>query len=57
MDSDATLDYLNKLAKKIEDKDLEVFWLLVDREDFKPLKNYSDKQLKKLFKNKIKYYE
>ncbi len=52
----STLEYLNKLAKKIEDKDLEVFWLMVDREDFKPIKNHSDKQIKELFKNKIKYY-
>jgi hypothetical protein len=51
-----TLDYLNKLRKKIEDKDLKVFWLMVDREDFKPIKNHSDKQLKELFKSKIKYY-
>ena len=29
---------------------------MVDREDFKPIKNHSDKQLKELFKNKIKYY-
>jgi hypothetical protein len=52
-----TLDYLNKLAEKIENKDLEVFWLMVDRDDFKPFKNYSDKELKNLFKKKIKYYE
>ena len=52
-----TLEYLNKLREKIENKDLEVFWLMVDREDFKPLKNYSDKQLKELLKKKIKYYE
>ena len=51
-----TLDYLNKLSKKIKEKKLQVFWLMVDREDFKPLKNYSDKELKELFKNKIKYY-
>ena len=29
---------------------------MVDRDDFKPIKNHSDKQLKELFKNKIKYY-
>ena len=52
-----TLDYLNKLSKKIKEKKLQVFWLMVDREDFKPLKNYSDKQLKELLKKKIKYYE
>ena len=52
----STLEYLNKLRKKIEDKDLEVFWLMVDREDFKPIKNHSDKQIKELFKKKIKYY-
>ena len=53
----STLEYLNKLSAKIEDKDLEVFWLMVDREDFKPIKNHSDKQLKELLKKKIKYYE
>jgi hypothetical protein len=51
-----TLEYLNKLKEKIIKKNLGMFWLMVDREDFKPLKNYSDKQLKDLFKNKIKYY-
>jgi hypothetical protein len=51
-----TLEYLNKLSKKIKEKDLQVFWLMVDREDFKPIKNHSDKQLKELFKKKIKYY-
>lgn len=51
-----TLEYLNKLREKIENKDLESFWLMVDREDFKPFKNYSDKDLKDLFKKKIKYY-
>jgi hypothetical protein len=34
-----------------------MFWLLVDRDDFKPLKNYTNKKLKEMFKNKIKYYE
>jgi hypothetical protein len=52
----STLDYLNKLSKKIKEKKLQVFWLMVDREDFKPIKIDSDKQIKELFKNKIKYY-
>jgi hypothetical protein len=52
----STLDYLNKLSNKIKEKKLQVFWLMVDREDFKPIKIDSDKQIKELFKKKIKYY-
>ena len=51
-----TLEYLNKLKEKIIKKKLGMFWLMVDRDDFKPLKNYTDKELKELFKSKIKYY-
>jgi hypothetical protein len=53
---DDTLNYLNKLEAKIEKKDLEDFWMLVDREDFKPIKGLSDKELYKKIKNKLGYY-
>lgn len=48
--------YLDKLEEKLEKKDLEEFWVLVDREDFKPIKGLSDKELYKKIKDKLKYY-
>jgi hypothetical protein len=48
--------YLDKLEEKFEKKDLEEFWVLVDREDFKPIKGLSDKELYKKIKDKLKYY-
>ena len=48
--------YLDKLDEKIDNKDLENFWLLVDRRDFKPIKGLSDKEFYKKIKNKINYY-
>jgi hypothetical protein len=32
---DTTLEYLNKLSKKIKDKKLQMFWLMVDRTQLK----------------------
>ena len=49
-------DYLDKLEKKLEKKNLEEFWILVDRDDFKPIKDLSDKELKDKIKKKINYY-
>ena len=48
--------YLDKLDEKIDNKELDNFWLLVDRIDFKPIKGLSDKEFYKKIKNKIKYY-
>ena len=48
--------YLDKLDEKIDNKDLENFWLLVDRRDFKPIKGLSDKEFYKKIKNKVNYY-
>jgi uncharacterized protein YegJ (DUF2314 family) len=48
--------YLDKLDEKIDKKDLDMFWLLVDRIDFKPIKGLSDKIFYKKIKDKIGYY-
>lgn len=48
--------YLDELNEKIEKKQLEKFWLLVDRDDFKPIKNISDKEFKEKINKKINYY-
>ena len=48
-----SLEYLNKLKEKIIIIKSDMFWLIFDRENFKQLKNYSDKEL---FKSRIKYY-
>jgi hypothetical protein len=48
--------YLDKLDEKIDNKRLTMFWLLVDRIDFKPIKNLSDKDFYKKIKDKVNYY-
>jgi hypothetical protein len=48
--------YLDKLDEKIDNKRLTNFWLLVDRVDFKPIKNLSDKDFYKKIKDKVNYY-
>jgi hypothetical protein len=48
--------YLDKLDEKIDNKRLTNFWLLVDRVDFKPIKNLSDKDFYKKIKDNISYY-
>jgi hypothetical protein len=48
--------YLDKLDEKIDSKNLDMFWLLVDRVDFKPIKDLSDKEFRKKIKDKISYY-
>ena len=49
-------DYLDKFEEKIDNKKLDEFWILVDRDDFKPIKDLSDKELYKKIKDKVKYY-
>ena len=48
--------YLDNLDEKLDKKKLENFWLLVDRIDFKPIKDLSDKEFYKKIKNKVNYY-
>ena len=48
--------YLDKLDEKIDNKNLDMFWLLVDRVDFKPIKDLSDKEFRKKIKDKVSYY-
>lgn len=49
--------YLKKLEKTLEEKQLESFFIMVDRTDFKPIKGYdSPKELADMFSKKIQYY-
>jgi hypothetical protein len=48
--------YLDKLDEKIDNKRLTMFWLLVDRVDFKPIKNLSNKDFYAKIKDNINYY-
>ena len=48
-------EYLVKLEDKLVDKGLDEFWVVTDREDFKPIKKDS-KDVKKMLKEKAQYY-
>lgn len=51
MDDTELLDYLKALAKKYEERKLEVFWVFTDRATFKPIKEPQEKVLKYVKKN------
>lgn len=50
-------DYLVDLKDKLEVRDLLHFWVMAERQDFKPMKGYDKKQIKKYLKSKAEYYE
>lgn len=52
-------EYIVKLEKLIDDKELDNFWVMCDRVDFKPLKKsqgWTYKIIKKMLKEKAQYY-
>jgi hypothetical protein len=56
MDDHEMLAYLKELDKKYSKKDMNYFWVMCDNETFKPMKNYSDKEIQnKFMKNPTKY--
>jgi hypothetical protein len=50
-------EYFTKLKEKIKEKELNDFWILGDRSDFKPIKNANKKSIKKMLKEKSQYYK
>jgi len=48
--------YFFKLKDKLEEKELNDFWIFPDRTDFKPIKNKSRKQIQTYLKGKVRYY-
>jgi len=49
--------YLKKLKKTLEEKELESFYVMVDRTDFKPMKGYdTPRDLMKMTVEKKQYY-
>jgi hypothetical protein len=48
--------YLDKLDKKIDDKELGLFWVLPENKVFKPIKNISIPDMKKKLKAHAKKY-
>ena len=48
--------YFFKLKDKLEEKELDDFWIFPDRSDFKPIKNTTKKQIQSYLKGKVKYY-
>jgi hypothetical protein len=49
--------YLKKLRKTLENKELQSFYVMVDRNDFKPMKGYdTPKDLMKMTMEKKQYY-
>lgn len=50
-------DYLTELGTKLKDRDLANFWVMPDRADFRPIKNVSKAEIKKLLKEKAPYYK
>lgn len=49
-------EYLQKLADLIETKDMERFWILCDRSDFKPIRK-SKSDIKTMLKEKKNHYK
>ena len=48
-------EYLQKLTDLVEAKDLERFWVMCDRSDFKPIRK-SKADIRKMLKEKAKHY-
>ena len=49
--------YLKKLEKVLEEKELESFFVMADRKDFKPMTGFdTPKDLANMFSEKIQYY-
>ncbi len=53
---DDFLDYYEKLQDKISEKEINNFWLICDRADFKPIKNMTKDDIQKYILNKVQYY-
>jgi hypothetical protein len=56
MNDEETLDYLNKLHKRVKERQIDQFWMLVDRPDFKPIKNLTNREIREKIENNLKYY-
>ena len=48
--------YFFKLKDKLEEKELNDFWIFPDRSDFKPIKNTTKKQIQSYLKKNVRYY-
>jgi hypothetical protein len=48
-------EYIVKLEKRLCEKGLDEFWVLADREDFKPIKK-ERKEIKRMLHEKAQYY-
>jgi hypothetical protein len=49
--------YLTDLRTKIHERDLGSFWVISDRADFRPIKNTTKGEIKRLLKEKAQYYK
>lgn len=47
--------YLIDLQRKLKERELQEFWVMADRADFKPIKAKMD-DIEKLLKDKVQYY-
>lgn len=52
----STETYFNKLKDKLSEKDLNDFWIICGRSDFKPIKNIKKKEMQNYIKTKTQYY-
>jgi len=48
--------YFNKLKEKIQEKELDNFWLFIDKSEFKPIKNVTKKDIQKKLKKDVEKY-
>ena len=53
---DDFINYYQKLQDKISEKEINNFWLICDRVDFKPIKNISKADIQKYIISKVQYY-
>ena len=53
---DDFIDYYQKLQDKISEKEINNFWVICDRIDFKPIKNISKVDIQKYILGKVQYY-
>ena len=53
---DEFLEYYQKLQDKISEKEINNFWLICDRVDFKPIKNISKSDIQKYILKKVQVY-
>ena len=49
--------YYNKLKEKIDDKELNNFWIICKRTDFKPIKNKNKKEIRNYINERLQYYK